>query len=73
MRKFDTKDMTILAEHLLWLNKASWWLDWIIFTLGDVYDDNQTKKEFKNMYGMTPLQAEQLTARFIKYLEWFTE
>jgi hypothetical protein len=28
MRKLDTKDMTILAEHLIGLDRASWWLDW---------------------------------------------
>jgi hypothetical protein len=73
MRKFDTKDMTILAEHLIGLDRASWWLDWIIYTTADVSDNNQTKAEFKDMYGITPLQAEQLIARFIKYLEWFTK
>lgn len=73
MKKFDTKDMTILAEHLIGLHRGSWWLAGVIFTLDDVYDNKQTKKEFKEMYDMTPIQAVQLIKRFMKYLEWFTK
>ena len=71
MAKFNEKDMQLLAKHLIRLDNASWWLSNIIYTMEDFYNWNQTKKEFKDNYWITPFQADQLINKFIKYLEKF--
>jgi len=59
----NKKELKEIADDLLSLHRASWWLEHILYDLSD--DDT----EFKEMFWCSKSHKIALIKKFIKYLE----